>query len=115
MIKNLQLNENESSTSIKSEKPFNSVKLIAAELTTGSSIQDVDPFIELTLLGPNCKFSFHANRIPGSTQFNCFDLLTTAKETIESPLVLFNELMINCNKNFYNGRFEIQMQVDYKE
>jgi len=114
MIKNLQLNENESSTSIRAEKPFNSVKLIAAEQTTGSSIQDVVPFIELTLLGPNCKFSFHANRIPGSTQFNCFDLLTTVKDTIESQMVSFNELLINCNKNFYQGNFKILIKVEYE-
>lgn len=113
MIANSQLNENNHSTAIRAKKPFKSVKLVAADQTIGSTMLDVEPFIELTLLGPNCKFSFHANRIPGSTQFNCFDLLTTAKETIESPLVLFNELMINCNKNFYHGRFEIQLQVDY--
>jgi len=114
MIKNLQLNENESSTSIRAEKPFNSVKLIAAEQTTGSSIQDVEPFIELTLLGPNCKFSFHANRIPGSTQFNCFDLLTTVKDTIESQMISFDELLIKCNKDFYEGNFKILVKVEYE-
>ncbi|MBM3454530.1 MAG: hypothetical protein FJX80_05210 [Bacteroidetes bacterium] len=113
MIKNLQLNENESSTSIRAEKPFNSVKLIAAEQTTGTSIQDVEPFIELTLLGPNCKFSFHANRIPGSTQFNCFDLLTTVKDTTDSQIVSFDELLIKCNKDFYEGNFKILVKVDY--
>jgi hypothetical protein len=112
MIKNLQLNENEYSTSIRAGKPFNSVKLIAAEQTTGSSIQDVEPFIELTLLGPNCKFSFHANRIPGSTQFNCFDLLTIANETIAGPSVSFNELFISCNKNFYQNSFDILIEVE---
>ncbi|MBM3455938.1 MAG: hypothetical protein FJX80_12455 [Bacteroidetes bacterium] len=114
MIKNLQLNENEYSTAIKVEKPFKSVKLIAAEQNTGSSIEDVVPFIELTLLGPNCKFSFHANRIPGSTQFNCFDLLTTAKETNESPLLSFNELLIICNKDFYRDKFKIQLKIEHQ-
>jgi len=114
MIKDLQLDENEYSTAIKAEKPFTSVKLIAAEQTTGNSIQDVEPFIELTLLGPNCKFSFHANRIPGSTQFNCFDLLTTVKDTIESQIVSFDELLINCNKDFYEGNFKILVKVEYE-
>jgi len=114
MIKDLQLDENEYSTTIKSEKPFNSVKLITAELTTGSSFQDVESFIELTLRGPNCKFSFHANRIPGSTQFNCFDLLTTVKDTIESQMVSFDELLIKCNKDFYEGNFKILVKVEYE-
>ena len=114
MINQLQLFENECSTSIRAEKSFKSVRLIAAEQTTGSSIQDVVPFIELTLLGPNCKFSFHANRIPGSTQFNCFDLLTTVKDTIESQMVSFNELLIKCNKNFYQGNFKILIKVEYE-
>jgi len=114
MIENLQLNENEYGTAIKAEKPFTSVKLIAAELATGSSIQDVEPFIELTLLGPRCKFSFHANRIQGSTHFNCFDLLTTVKDTIASQMLSFNELLIKCNKNFYQGNFKILVKVEYE-
>jgi len=113
MIANSQLNENNHSTAIRAEKPFKSVKLVAADQTIGSTMLDVEPFIELTLLGPNCKFSFHANRIPNSTKFNCFNLLTTAKKTINSPLASFNELLISCNRNFYKGRFEIQLQVEY--
>ena len=114
MIENLQLNENESSTSIRAEKPFNSVKLIAAEQTSGTSIQDVEPLIELTLLGPACKFSFYSNRIPGSTQFNCFDLLNTVKDTTDSRMVSFNELLIKCNKGFYQGNFKILIKVEYE-
>ncbi|MBM3455578.1 MAG: hypothetical protein FJX80_10570 [Bacteroidetes bacterium] len=114
MINQLRLYESECSTFIRAEKFFKSVKLIAAEQTTGTSIQDVVPFIELTLLGPRCKFSFHANRIPGSTHFNCFDLLTTVKDTIASQMVSFNELLIKCNKNFYQGNFKILVKVEYE-
>ncbi len=113
MITQLQLNENEYSTAIKTKTPFQSVKLIFAEERAGQSIEGAVPFLELTLLGPSAKFSFHANRLPSSNQFNCFDLLTTAKETIENPLVSFNELLISCNKGFYEDPFEIQLKIEH--
>lgn len=113
MTKHIQINEKEYSTVIKVEKPFQSVKLITAKKVIGEAIQNSVPYVELILLGPKTKFSFHANRIPNSTNFNCFDLLTTAKETIKEPEVAFTELQISCNTNFYQREFEIHLQVDY--
>lgn len=114
MTTQLLLNENEYSKTIKTEKSFESVKLITAEERAGLAIHGIVPFIELTLLGPSAKFSFHANRLPSSNQFNCFDLLTIAKETIENPSVSFNEILISCNKGFYEDQFEIQVMIEYE-
>lgn len=113
MTAQLQLNERECSTLLKVKKPFQSVKLLSAMEMRGQAIPDSSPFVELTLLGNNVKFSFHSNRIPRSTNFNCFDLLTIAKETMGNPQAAFTELQINCNRNFYHGEFEIHLQVDY--
>ena len=113
MTAQLQLNERECSTLLKVEKPFQSVKLLSAMEMRGQAIPDSSPFVELTLLGNNVKFSFHSNRIPRSTNFNCFDLLTIAKETMANPLAAFTELQISCSKNFYQTQFEIQLQVEY--
>jgi hypothetical protein len=113
MITQLQLNENERSTLIKTKLPFQSLKLISAEERVGQALQEAAPFLELTLLGPSAKFSFHANRLLNSNQFNCFDLLTIAKETIENPLISFNELLISCNRSFYQDQFEIQVKIAY--
>ena len=113
MITQLQLNENEQSTAIKTKLPFQSLKLISAEERIGQALQGEAPYLELTLQGPSAKFTFHANRLPSSNQFNCFDLLTIAKETIENPLVSFNELLISCNKGFYEDQFEIQLKLEH--
>ena len=113
MTTQLLLNENEYSKTIKTEKSFESVKLVFAEERVGRVIQGALPFIELKLIGSSGKFSFHANRLPNSNQFNCFDLLTIAKETFESRLLSFNELLICCNKGFYQDQFEIQINIEY--
>jgi hypothetical protein len=113
MIVKIQLTENEHVAIIKTGIPFQSLKLISAEERIGQALQGEAPFLELTLLGPSAKFTFHANRLPSSNQFNCFDLLTIAKETIENPLVSFNEILISCNRSFYQDQFEIQVKIAY--
>ncbi len=113
MTKHIQINEKEYCTVVQVKKPFQSVKLTTAKEVLGEAFENSVPHVELTLLGPKMKFCFHSNRISNSTNFNCFDLLTTAKETIKESEVAFTELQISCNKNLYQGKFEIHLRVDY--
>ena len=112
MTAQLQLNERECSTLLKVEKPFQSVKLLSAMEMRGQAIPDSSPFVELTLLGNNVKFSFHSNRIPRSTNFNCFDLLEAAKQAMGQHEQIFDRVEIQAFDKHYEAEYLIEGQIE---
>ena len=89
-------------------------KLILTEAGIIDSQKLTDPpAIELILSNATIKFTAFSNSVPGSTKYNCFDILAATYKTIKNPDVTFTDLQICCNTNIDQSEFEIQLQIEY--
>lgn len=99
------------SVTIRSKKTFQQLVLVRAELTAGEATVGSIPYIEFTLLGEGVTFTAHANRIPGTDRFNCFDLMEAVKQAAVSENYTFDRIVLQAHEAHYSGTYRIEGEL----
>lgn len=98
--------------SLRAKDTFKHLELTNALIIQGQTNPESIPYIEFTLLGDGIKFTACANLIPGSNEFNSFDLLEAAKQALAQDVQVFERVEIRVFDEHYKNDYRIEGEIE---
>jgi hypothetical protein len=94
---------------------FTIVKAVDARLINGIYAPGSTPFLEMRITNGYKVLTCHMNLIPGSNNFNCYDILQTASGLEPLKNTLFNKLLIEVSPKIFSGEFLIELEMEVED
>lgn len=113
MNTSLELFKSYSKETINSIDNFKSVNFISCKLSCGEVIETKHSCVELKLKGIHHEFNAYLNLIPGTNDFNCYELINAAKQTGCLNDAEFTSLEIMINEDDFSNDFRINIDLSY--